>query len=192
MQKSQADTRRAIGILQNPNASFEGSRALEGLSQIHTESPNMESYPKGDHVRPSSFATRVSQTIVKDTDTLINPNMDSSLEGDHISVLTLAGRTSLSQNHPNNNVLSNFTSLGKSKDPSLPMINPSKDHNDVPSLNQVNEQPSVFTYVSSSPSLNECIHPSGWTLGGQKADFKESITIGILDLDRPGFTKDTI
>nr|GEV14472.1 hypothetical protein [Tanacetum cinerariifolium] len=85
----------------------------------------MESFPKGDHVRPSSLAGRVSRIVERDTDTHVSPNMDSSLKGNHISVSSLAGNTSSSQNQPN----SNFTSLGESTNPSLPTMNPSKDHN---------------------------------------------------------------
>ncbi|GKE24117.1 zinc knuckle CX2CX4HX4C containing protein [Tanacetum coccineum] len=140
MQKLQVDTTRAIGVFQNPNASFKGSSNPE-----------------------------VSRAVGRGTDMHTNPNMDSTPEGDHITV-----------------------SLGESTNPSLPTMNPSKDHNmatddvfwsnssskaqypkpfeyfggtkDVPSLNQVNEHPGVSTNMSSFLSSN---YPTGGTLGDQ-------------------------
>ncbi|GJU91234.1 sodium/hydrogen exchanger 6 [Tanacetum coccineum] len=124
MHKSQTKTRRAIGELQNPNASFEASKTHEG------------SVPDVDHVRAPSMV------------------------GDNVRVSTFAGRSSSSQNHPHKNVTDNFTSLGETTNPSLSMMNPSKDHymvaeypKPVESLWSVGDASFVITDDVPSPNM---------------------------------------
>ncbi|GJR20098.1 hypothetical protein Tco_0968625 [Tanacetum coccineum] len=151
-------TRRAIGDLKNPNASFDVHRTHDG------------SGPDVDHTRVSTFVGSDSESGTRDTDMHESPNLDAFLDGEKVKVLTFARRTSSSLIQPHKNVTASFTSLGESTNPILSTMNPSKVQYPKPFKSLWGASDESFVVTNDVPSPNLVNKDSGVNLNTSQVE----------------------